>query len=1351
MADNTPPENIPAKKKLFDFNARIVKSGAAETLKVDVEIDVRNISTTDAWNAPLFIEFKFSSELVAPPVWQAAQDARINEEPKNMAALGGGVHVPEGWSVWAINEPNDHVVVVRVFNNIDQQTGTTAETTTAFAAGATLTIRFPLVPTAASKQFTLDYGYQTGRGKDTRVDGSLELTPSELGEWRPQVSLKCDHRNSTLIEPGRQVKISWSINGALSATLRGPLPGGNSELTLSRDPKSNFKMEEGWLTILAVGPATYILDAEVQGPEGKPNVQVIRTLTIDIFSPDKYASLRVRPGSVLPNGQVEIVWAVWGVAKAAIKVGKRLSLKLNLTEQNLSRWYQGAGVWRVNARAISDAPENVRLYITTDIDRSEDEKDSEKTWWKDAIIDATPWEAIVDKPVFNGKPLALAVAGGHMALLTSDGLYTAPVGMTDEELKDPVFTKSKVQGKAWHALAAFGRDFVVLRQTDGDDIVLERYDAKGQRIKLPITLHNDFQTLARRNGAVFDFVGFGNRIHVVVEAPVSGRWARSAYSVRLEPDEHVRPEGLLASLAHYHLVTCAGALYAYHRGTGRMLRFGLTKTGELEPPTRAASAVNSEGMSMVKTGLLTRVGSVLAVLDPAALPSLDPLADFCLTNIVDYAVKKLAPTRKANEIPQDLVYNPQKDRWAACGHGLKIQAGAIAAYRGGDSERLWVLQPTGEMHKLTDAGERLFAPDFIDEFPSKPLPPALDATREFRFTNLTGFELVPVDEFCRASGVEGFSSEGVAELTPLPNNISNLRNMDFKLSYNSTDTTSATLRFMVANPPGSRYLIETTFSGSGLGTVTSVFTRLTTDGRLDEVPDTSQTHPAGQNNLLVKQSQRLHDKTRLLLHNGTPGELRLSPTIGPVNFNETGIIEVTLATPDFKIFIPNVEKAGHVSVTFDFAQPMGIELSPRNQVQHSLIRIVKSDANRLEPTADFLGRIASIVYTFEKYDGSRSERMPQPHDAYWCRIGVKKKLELDGVRIGDGVATRDGQSIFVTLARPEDVKKIRIMKIDTGSFETSELAADTPGGVFSMPNAIAVSDRYYYAMFGEPSYHQSTFKFEFPFKRSLESYKEFVALAASTGGNIYLVAKGEKRVGYEKLPAYTLVTLRYPENDISEIPLDQIGFPVGIPPLAVSPDGKTVALCDSGGLLVIDVPNKKVQTVRPGLRSPASVAFSNDGQWIYCLHMTSAFAVNPRRAVNGRDISLTRIHMSRLNQAQGIGLPNVESNFSITGNTRQSFRVNESSKEQAALTLVVSPDDRYLFVSAGTSIMRIAIDSFTLQPWRASVELPCRLITVKKAGANAYTVYALGSTYVGDGTKVDEYKTHLYAIPAPAN
>src|SRR5256714_8178966 len=173
-----------------------------------------------------------------------------------------------------------------------------------------------------------------------------------------------------------------------------------------------------------------------------------------------------------------------------------------------------------------------------------------------------------------------------MALLTTDGLWTAPVGLTGAT--QPVFSKVQAGGKAWHALAAFGSEFVVLRQTADDYFVLERYDTKGQRIKSPVTLPDDFQTLARRVLTTFDLVGFNERVYVVAAGHAPGRWARLAYSVRFEPEDKLSEEPMLSRLNGYLMGSFDGALYAYQRRSGRMLPFDPKEGGRLQPPRKAA-------------------------------------------------------------------------------------------------------------------------------------------------------------------------------------------------------------------------------------------------------------------------------------------------------------------------------------------------------------------------------------------------------------------------------------------------------------------------------------------------------------------------------------------------------------------------------------------------------------------------------------------------------------------------------------------------------------------------------------------------------------------------------------------
>ncbi|MFL6336474.1 MAG: hypothetical protein ACJ754_24490 [Pyrinomonadaceae bacterium] len=1329
-----------AVQRPFEFKAGTVTTAEGDAL----EVDVRNL-TGAVWDGFLFIELKLPMKVVAPKVGTAALDARQAEEPLNMATLAGVVTAAEGWSVWAINDPNDSIVVIRVFNDIDQLDGKVTETKTALGAGAVLKLRIPLAPGTLSTQFEMEYGYQTGEGSETRVDGSLVLTPSQLEKFELAVSLICEHESPTMIDPGEVVTITWSIKNGVAATLRGPLPGGNSELTLSRDPTSNYRLDKGVLSILAVGPATYVLDAEVKGPEGQPNVQVVRTLTLDIYSPDKYARVNVRPDSVLPNGQVEIDWAVWGVEKASLKVGNRVGLDLELTEQNLSRTYQGSGVLVIHA-AENKESENVSLTFTSGPKRGGAEP---------ATIQTSPWLPL-KKPAITGSPIALAVADGNMALLMSDGLYTGRVGLSDMELKSqqPSLAKSGALGKAWHALTALGKDFVVLRRTDGDEVVLERFDGKGVRNSLPVTLPGDFQTLARHDGTQFQLVGFGERVYVVADALVFGRPARSAYSVKLSPETHVRAESRLTPLTNYQLLNFAGALYAYHRDSGRMVRFGLTKELELDEPLKAATAVNAEGVSMIKTGLLVPVGSVLAVLDPAALPSFQALkiTGLGLNNLFELAHQSLRAGRAASDLPQDLCYNPQRDAWMPCGHGLDIEPGAVAAYRGGKSKRLWVLQGNGALHTLTSAHEALFAPDFLDRLHPKDLPPAIDAKRWFQFANMTGLDLVPVDEVCKGAGLGPFSADGPAEVTPLPPGLKNLSFTEFNVSYSSTHTTEVKLRLTAARAGSPRYLFELTLSGEGLGTVTSVFKRLATDGRLDEVPGTSLKYNTGERNVVVKPATPLHATTRLNMLNATPGELRLTSTAGTVSMGERTPVGVDITTPELTITTPNGEKAGRVRVTFDYAKPMGIELSPGDKAQEKLIRVVTNESNMLEVSADFLSVISSVVFTFEKYDGSPSARALQQSDTYWLRVGLKKKLVLDGVRLGDGALSPDRKAIFIPLARPENVKQVRVVKYEVGSLASSEKSYETQGDVYSVPNAITVSGIYYDVMFAEPIRYSADHKFGVAWPQRFDGYAEVVALTSSVGRSVFNV--GKRLEGFpERLPKYFL-TVAYLGNDREETPLDNIARPVGAAPLAVTADGSKAAICDPGGFLLVDmtapVGTRKAQSVRMlGTHEPAHAVFSNDGSFLFLAHVRRLMSGSgPRRVVAGRDIIVTRYGVKQY-RMENYGLPHVESDFGLTANTRQGYSPHVTYKEQVALSLAVSPDDRWLFVSTGTSILRFNLDKFTLDPWSTRVELPCRLIGVAEGGSNSWTVYALGSYYVGDGTKVDEYKTHLYFIEVP--
>ncbi|MGH9829760.1 MAG: hypothetical protein ACREDR_41640, partial [Blastocatellia bacterium] len=371
-------------------------------------------------------------------------------------------------SVWVFNNSDSNLVALRALNYLDQEKGTPLTSPVNVASGASFVISVPLATPGGGFQVTVPYTYRYGGREGESVTGSIDLTPTDTTGWKPQVSLSLDPPNSTMLKPGSKAKISWSIADGVSATLRGPLPGGHSELTLSKSPESDFRIDKGSLDIYAVGQATYFLDAEVRNPK-KQNIQVIRTLFLDTKSVDKFASLRVRPSRVLPNGRVDIDWAVWGVEKAVLRIGDRKSLTLTLTEQDLSRYYQGTGIW--SERAVGKK-EDVTLSIADDFNSDFAPKRT--------TIDVAQW-LNVPKPNFTGKPIGLAVAGPAMALLTSDGLFLAAVGSDDRTSSDPKFRK--VTEKAplpWLALGTYEQDFVVLSQKDKDSLQLARYGSDGK-------------------------------------------------------------------------------------------------------------------------------------------------------------------------------------------------------------------------------------------------------------------------------------------------------------------------------------------------------------------------------------------------------------------------------------------------------------------------------------------------------------------------------------------------------------------------------------------------------------------------------------------------------------------------------------------------------------------------------------------------------------------------------------------------------------------------------------------------------------------------------------------------------
>jgi hypothetical protein len=960
-------------------------------------IKVRNISDMSL-DKTLAIELCPPAYLVDDKINEAAKEAAVSIEPPGSQSLAGVVTGAEGWSVWARREATDTSVIIVLLNALNQDDGSALPAPIKFPAGAEFTIRIPLDPTANRDNVECTYSYLHGTDekKDKRYDGKLNLK-SGTSEWTPDVSLTTNHASPTAIAAESMVKIFWKIKDGVSATLRGPLPGGNSELQLSPEPNADFKISEGSIEVLVVASLSYALIAEVKRP-GHPNVQVVRMLSLDTAN-SKFSYVNVRPDKVLPHGLVEIDWAAWGVKQVEIDVGSHTTRVIKLTQQTLGRFYEGSGVMRLSAskpKSLGASEEAVNLLAPPLKKQS-------------SSISVITWEHM-DKPDLTGQPLGLAVVGDKLGALTTDGLSIAFVGEVDPDpqLKKLIFRKaSKETPKQWLALTGVDQRFVVLRRTNQDDLEVAPYKKDGSVDEIAVITLPDLRSIVSSHGVVFDLLAFGGKAYVVVEASVFGAGiVRRVFSISFNSNTkraEYRSEPLLERLAGFKLVSFDDGLYALHRASGRMFRFDLTNTGALGEPMQAAGAVRKslgpQEQSMIKQGLIVPVGRVLTVLSPNSVPSLAELEPFGFHNILGYLGQQTS-NQAPNTIKQDLVYNPQKNYWARCGHDLDVKPGAVAVFRGVGSPRLWVIQPDGETYTLAVGSESLFAHDYWLDFPTKPLPPYINKKRQFKIKSV-GMGCLPVSETYRKASLLDFSSTRLAELvSPLLTRQS--MEFDVEFRYNEADQAPVTVRYLKHKLMNERkdhdYIVEVTFAGSDLSTINSVFRRIAIDsqGRLlnDEVFESQAQHPADRpiEVTMPKQIDPRLGGFRLVIANSAKFDLKQNGLeFAPGYFNAgKGIgIGVDYKTPDASfIFDPRSEpNGGEIRINFNFAMPPGIEVSSGNTPQTKRVRLDPDKSKLLH--VKFVGLLGPNDPPL-KLDGI-SQPIPPMTDrvVYVCQIGDK--------------------------------------------------------------------------------------------------------------------------------------------------------------------------------------------------------------------------------------------------------------------------------------------------------------------------------------------------------------------------
>jgi hypothetical protein len=562
----------------------------------------------------------------------------------------------------------------------------------------------------------------------------------------------------------------------------------------------------------------------------------------------------------------------------------------------------------------------------------------------------------------------MAVIAPKLAVLSSFGLHIADVGEFDSEtaLRKLMFVKpadprNPVQ---YYRMTAVEKRFVVLARgtsVRNPDAEVAAFTIDGQLEEITrVTLPLDVLSLILTEEAI-DFVGFGKRAYLVIDSHPNGIVCRRAVSIGFDSitkKADVRPEPLLESMLGYRLVTFDGGLYALHRETGRMLRLNLTAAGTLDKPLEAASAVKkneSTGReeSMVTQGLLVPVGRILVVMNPTSVPSLAALEDQGLKNTMPY--ENIRTTGgDPNSVPQDLVYNPQKNVWARCGHDLDVKGDTIAAFRDGDSPRLWAIQVNRDAYTLAVGSEALFAPNYVFEVPSKPLPPYFDKKRQFtiKFVNM---RVSKVDGAYTVHGLFDLAPGGPVELTATPP-AQPVTEFSFDVSYNETNVSPVTLRFQLARQPQSRadidYLVEVTFSGPNLSTATSSYRRVKVIPMREfshhEVVGSSVQHST-DGPIEVKPPARFTEQFKLLIVNASKRFRIKTSALREVNvIVNQALITVNNDLPDFALtYEGDIATQGEIVVNINFALPVGIEAGS-GFVQKNLMLIRNNQAKKIQ-------------------------------------------------------------------------------------------------------------------------------------------------------------------------------------------------------------------------------------------------------------------------------------------------------------------------------------------------------------------------------------------------------------------
>lgn len=568
--------------------------------------------------------------------------------------------------------------------------------------------------------------------------------PAEADD-EARVRFGADTEPLTALAMGTPVTLSWNITGCVQATLSGPVD--------YREPSQAIRPDgtvcAGSKRVLALGPATYQLTAEITGRGGsRVNVVIKRTLTLDVRKLDQFANLILTPPSVLPGGTVTARWYI-----RELPADERREAMLAWTDLHGQRRLQ-----RLRASPGQTVSGEMNFIVPASpgaADAVVRLQYGEETIERAFAIE--PWQPAGRSPVASGALRGMAFAGGRLVLCGENGIFLSRVGAgggidgngvgrTNDPFPDFVrepirvsdrpATEAKaealppdahrIQDAACLAVRAFDAERVVAVIAAGNAEPGTPGYAEMTLIApavlsatYPATLTDDPIDTARPQRRDYQIGVLRGRIVVQVQrgpidraTDLNPRSSIRAFSIS-ESDIRTgragwRGEPLLGTPElepqyGWHMVDGFGndrqSLFLVNEVTGALSRY--------DAPINAALLARARDTG--SPALLAQAREDIDLDDPKRATDIAPhlaplLAGGPLVNVGGLLVA----------LGAEVSYNPYTDKWQQGAFGDNARVGSVAAYRGDDEPRLWLVNPDGQRSSLPVDSPRLFSADYFE-------------------------------------------------------------------------------------------------------------------------------------------------------------------------------------------------------------------------------------------------------------------------------------------------------------------------------------------------------------------------------------------------------------------------------------------------------------------------------------------------------------------------------------------------------------------------------------------------------------------------------------------------------------